>query len=83
MKWPVERVGIKYGMIYNMTVATIDTNVLVAGLRSRRGVSYAVLEAMSREAFVPALTVALCLEYEEVLTCPAYLAAMGRSLQMF
>jgi putative PIN family toxin of toxin-antitoxin system len=44
----------------------IDTNVLIAALRSRRGASFRVLEMVGRENFEIALSVPLVLEYEEV-----------------
>lgn len=45
----------------------VDTNVLVAGLRSRRGASYVLLQEMGRGRFEMALSVPLLLEYEEAL----------------
>ena len=56
----------------------IDTNVLVAGLRSRNGASNALLHKIREgNAFVLHLSTAAVLEYEEVLVrelVPAYLA---------
>ena len=46
----------------------IDTNVLVAGLRSRRGASFRLLRALGSGGFVPIVSPPLCLEYEEVLS---------------
>jgi len=43
----------------------LDTNVLVAGLRSRRGASYQVLRQVGRGRFDIELSVPLVLEYEE------------------
>jgi len=48
----------------------LDTNVLVAGLRSSRGASHALLQAVGGGAFVHGLTAALVLEYEDVLKRP-------------
>ena len=45
----------------------LDTNVLVAGLRSRRGASFALLDLVGRDAFDIHLSVPLVLEYEDVL----------------
>jgi putative PIN family toxin of toxin-antitoxin system len=45
----------------------LDTNVLVAGLWSRAGASFRVLELVRQGRVQPALSVALVLEYEMVL----------------
>ncbi len=45
----------------------IDTNILVAGLRSRRGVSFQLLQLVGAGLFEINLSVPLVLEYEEVL----------------
>lgn len=45
----------------------IDTNVLVAGLRSRTGASFRLLELLGTERFDLSVSVPLVLEYEEVL----------------
>jgi predicted nucleic acid-binding protein len=45
----------------------IDTNILVAGLRSRRGASFRLLGQIGEHRWRPNLTVALLLEYEAVL----------------
>ena len=45
----------------------IDTNVLVAALRSRHGASHALLLRLGTGAFEHALTVPLVMEYEDVL----------------
>jgi len=45
----------------------LDTNVLVAGLRSRRGASFRLLELVGAGAVRPVLSVPLVLEYEAVL----------------
>ncbi|MFQ5506668.1 MAG: putative toxin-antitoxin system toxin component, PIN family [Planctomycetota bacterium] len=42
----------------------LDTNVLIAGLRSRRGASYRLLRLLGRRRFVTVLSVPLALEYE-------------------
>jgi putative PIN family toxin of toxin-antitoxin system len=45
----------------------LDTNVLVAGLRSRRGASFRLLSLLGSGRFEIAISVALVLEYEDVL----------------
>jgi putative PIN family toxin of toxin-antitoxin system len=50
-----------------MRRVVLDTNVLVAGLRSRRGASFAVLRLVSDRQVRPLVTTALLLEYEAVL----------------
>lgn len=45
----------------------LDTNVLVSGLRSRRGASYRLLELVVDGSLRPVLSVPLVLEYEAVL----------------
>jgi predicted nucleic acid-binding protein len=48
----------------------LDTNVVVAGLRSSRGAGHALLQAVGSGAFVHGLTAALVLEYEDVIKRP-------------
>ena len=50
--------------------AVVDTNVVVAGLRSRRGASFRLLEQIGKGRFEIALSVPLVLEYEDVLLRP-------------
>lgn len=45
----------------------LDTNVVVSGLRSRRGASFGVLELLGTDKFQPCISVPLALEYEDVL----------------
>lgn len=45
----------------------VDTNVLVAGLRSRRGAAFRLLSVLNDPRWQINLSVALVLEYEEVL----------------
>ena len=45
----------------------LDTNVLVAALRSRRRASYRLLEKTGDGSFVPCVSVGLLFEYEAVL----------------
>lgn len=48
----------------------LDTNVLVAGMRSRQGASYRVLSLVGSEAFKHCLSVPLLFEYEDALKRP-------------
>ena len=50
-----------------MLRAVIDTNVLVAAIRSKRGSSYELLQRLDERAFEIAVSVSLTLEYESVL----------------
>ncbi len=45
----------------------LDTNVVVAGLRSRNGASFRILELVGSGRFEIVVTVPLVLEYEDVL----------------
>ncbi len=45
----------------------VDTNVVVAGLRSKRGASFRLLSEVGRGRFEIALSVPLVLEYEDAL----------------
>ena len=49
------------------TRVVLDTSVLVAAARSRRGASHALLLRLVDTAFVPAISVPLFVEYEAVL----------------
>jgi putative PIN family toxin of toxin-antitoxin system len=57
----------------------IDTDVLVAGLRSPRGASRALLQELRAGRLVVVASVALMLEYEAVVTRPEHLAVIGLS----
>jgi putative PIN family toxin of toxin-antitoxin system len=59
----------------------LDTDVLVAALRSRRGASRAWLRAILRREATLLLSVPLALQYEAVLTRPEHLAASGASIE--
>jgi predicted nucleic acid-binding protein len=50
-----------------MREIVLDTNVLVAALRSRRGASYQLIGMIGTGVFRPNISVALALEYEEIL----------------
>jgi putative PIN family toxin of toxin-antitoxin system len=45
----------------------LDTNVLVAAFRSKRGASYELVRSIGREDWQLSVSVALALEYEDVL----------------
>ena len=45
----------------------VDTNVVVAGLRSRRGAAFRLLSEVGKDRFEIALSVPLVLEYEDAL----------------
>lgn len=49
----------------------LDTNVIVAGLRSPTGASAALLDRALGQSFTLVLSVALALEYEAVCRDPA------------
>ncbi len=48
-------------------LVVLDTNVLVAAIRSRRGASFRVLEEVGTGAFEIAVSVPLVLEYEDAM----------------
>jgi putative PIN family toxin of toxin-antitoxin system len=69
-------------MQYDRPVAAsyvLDTDVMVAALRSDRGASRQLLLAALNQRFELLLSVPLILEYEAVLTRPQHLAACGLS----
>ena len=51
-----------------MIEAVIDTNVIVAGLRSRKGYSFELIQRMYAGEFQPIVSVPLVFEYESLLT---------------
>lgn len=57
----------------------LDTSVLVAGLRSRRGASALVLELVGRGLVGVVLSVPLVLEYEAVLKRPGVVPAFSEA----
>lgn len=57
----------------------VDTNVVVAGLRSRRGAAFQLLSQVGRGAFEIALSVPLVLEYEDALLRHADATRMGQA----
>ena len=58
----------------------VDTNVLVAGLRSRSGVSRKIIRAMLERRIEFGASPAMFLEYEAVLSRAGQLAAFGLTL---
>jgi putative PIN family toxin of toxin-antitoxin system len=59
----------------------LDTSVLIAGLRSRRGASHALLQAVADQRLVPLASPPLFLEYEDVLQRPEHRLVHGLSLE--
>lgn len=60
-------------------LVVLDTNVLEAAMRSRRGASFAILSRLGGNDFDVAISVPLVLEYEEVLLRQA--GELGRSVE--
>jgi len=56
----------------------IDTNVLVAALRSRHGASFQLLQRLGSGPFQPVVSSPLCLEYEDVLHRPGLVPGYAR-----
>jgi len=57
----------------------LDTNVVVAGLRSRRGASFRLLGEVGKGKFEIALSVPLVLEYEDALLRHATATGLSRA----
>lgn len=64
-----------------MIRVVIDTNVLVAALRSRLGASFALLRRAGTGVFEHALTVPLVMEYEDVLLRPGMVPMRADAVQ--
>ena len=64
-----------------MKIMLLDTNVLVAGLSSARGASYALLQAVASARLRVVASPALWLEYESVLKRDAIRALHGFSVE--
>ena len=62
-----------------MLRVVLDTNVLVAAVRSRRGAAFALLSRVGTQEFDIALSVPLVLEYEEALLRQLGETALRRS----
>lgn len=54
-----------------MRPVVLDTNVIVSGLRSRRGAGFRILSLIGTGAFEYCLSVALAFEYEDAVRRPA------------
>lgn len=59
----------------------IDTNVLVAALRSRTGWSFDLLSRLGGGQFQPVVTVPLVMEYESVLLRPGLVRVSPQAVQ--
>ena len=57
-----------------MIDAILDTNILVAGLRSKSGAAFQLLRAVAEGNLRPHVSVSLALEYEDVLKRPALIS---------
>ncbi len=66
-------------MIFYMMRYVLDTNVVVAGLRSPAGASAALIDQALDQAFTLLLSVALVLEYEATCRNPAQRIMSGLS----
>ena len=60
----------RYRICHRVIRAVIDTNVLIAALRSSSGASYQILLAADRGDFQMALSVPLLVEYDDVSSRP-------------
>lgn len=60
-------IGIVYNTIMKPLQIVLDTNVLYAALRSKRGASYQLLSLLDTNKFEINLSVSLVIEYEDVL----------------
>ena len=67
---PAARLTIAGGITYNTNMSAdhivLDTNVLIAALRSRHGAAYKLLWLLGSEKFTVHISVPLVLEYEDV-----------------
>jgi putative PIN family toxin of toxin-antitoxin system len=69
------------GVIHNTSVkhrVVLDTNVLVAGLKSRRGAAFQLLALAGTGSFEHCLSVGLLFEYESTLTRPGLIHNLSR-----
>jgi putative PIN family toxin of toxin-antitoxin system len=55
----------------------LDTSVVASAFRSRTGAGQVLLTQVARRRLVPLITMALFLEYEEVLKRPSQMAGTG------
>lgn len=56
--------------IMNRDKVVIDTNVIVAALRSRNGASHKLLNLLAEDRYTPCVSIPLFIEYESVLKRP-------------
>lgn len=59
-----------FGIVYNTMIrdkVVIDTNVILSGLKSRKGYSYKLLDFISQDQVLFNISVPLILEYESIL----------------
>lgn len=66
-----------HGWYHRGVRVVLDTNVLVAAIRSRRGASFAVLSRVGTGQFEVAVSVPLVLEYEDALLRSMAAANLG------
>jgi putative PIN family toxin of toxin-antitoxin system len=66
----------------NKSRVVLDTNVLVAAARSRKGASFALLQALRNGQFIALASVPMLLEYEAALKRPEHLLAGQRTIAM-
>lgn len=66
-----------HGWYHRGVRVVLDTNVLVAAIRSRRGASFAVLSRVGTGQFEVAVSVPLVLEYEDALLRSRAAANLG------
>jgi putative PIN family toxin of toxin-antitoxin system len=62
-----------------MLQLVVDTNVLVAGLRSKRGASFELIRLLAENRFRLNISVALALEYEDVLKRPGLVTGISET----
>jgi len=67
------------GDMKNTPTLVIDTNILVAATRNRRGPSFALMQIIRLGQAKMCCSPALFLEYEDVLKRPTHLSASGLS----
>ena len=66
-------------MVLCDVLVVLDSSVLVAGFRSRKGASFRTLELLRDDRFRIAMSVALALEYEAVLVRHAHELGLSRT----
>ena len=67
-------------MLHTGVRCVLDTSVLTAGLRSRNGASFVLLQAVRDRRLVPLASPSLFLEYEDVLKREEQLEATAMTL---